>query len=63
MSEPIGVTFSFYSGDQAKQLSVKQVTSSSTFDNVNTPIVGGLYDPALGPTEPSHGNCPTCGPL
>lgn len=53
------VAFGFYSDAEIRELSVKQVTSRLSFDQLNNPVVGGLYDPALGPVD-FHMICPTC---
>ena len=44
------VSFSFLTTDDIRRISVKQVTNPVIFDNLNQPNIGGLYDPALGPT-------------
>ena len=54
------VSFSFLTPEQVRRQSVKAVTSPLTFDSLNHPVVGGLYDPALGPVE-KNGRCTTCG--
>jgi DNA-directed RNA polymerase I subunit RPA1 len=43
------VGFSFYTDEEKHSISVKQITSPVLFDNLKNPVVGGLYDPALGP--------------
>ncbi|CAK4067593.1 unnamed protein product [Aphanomyces euteiches] len=53
------VTFGFYSDDEIRDLSVKQITSRISFDSLKNPVIGGLYDPALGPID-FHMICPTC---
>lgn len=53
------VGFGFYSDAEIRDLSVKQVTSRMSFDHLNNPVIGGLYDPALGPIDFSK-ICPTC---
>ncbi|CAH0486361.1 unnamed protein product [Peronospora farinosa] len=45
------VTFGFYSDAEIRDLSVKKLTSRLSFDALNNPMVGGLYDPALGPID------------
>uniref|UniRef100_A0A914HIV1 DNA-directed RNA polymerase subunit n=1 Tax=Globodera rostochiensis TaxID=31243 RepID=A0A914HIV1_GLORO len=40
------------------QISVLEVTQTSTFDEAGFPVRGGLYDPLLGTSE---GHCETCG--
>ncbi|KAG7392674.1 DNA-directed RNA polymerase I subunit RPA1 [Phytophthora pseudosyringae] len=53
------VAFGFYSDAEIRDLSVKQLTSRLSFDSLNNPVVGGLYDPALGPVD-FNMICPTC---
>ena len=43
-----GVTFRLYSSEEIKALSVKEIKNVETFDNLQQPTTGGLYDPALG---------------
>lgn len=52
--------FQFYSSEQIKALSVKEITNVETFNSLNHPSAGGLYDAALGPTD-SNDVCFTCG--
>ncbi|KAI5064715.1 hypothetical protein GOP47_0019410 [Adiantum capillus-veneris] len=54
------VGFSFYNTAEARAISVKQITSPILLDNMENPVPGGLYDPALGPLDQT-GRCPTCG--
>lgn len=56
----VGTSFAFYTEDEVRALSVKQVTNPQTFDSFNRPTEGGLYDRALGPTDFGV-TCPTCG--
>lgn len=44
-----GVGFGFYSSQEARKLSVKEITEPVLFDNLRNPVPGGLYDPSLGP--------------
>ncbi|RHY34590.1 hypothetical protein DYB32_000813 [Aphanomyces invadans] len=53
------VCFGFYSDDEIRDLSVKQITSRISFDTLKNPVLGGLYDPALGPID-FNMICPTC---
>lgn len=46
--------------EQVRRQSVKAITSPMTFDALNHPVIGGLYDPALGPVE-KNSRCTTCG--
>jgi DNA-directed RNA polymerase I subunit RPA1 len=43
------VGFSFYSAEEIRKLSVKNITNPQLFDTLEHPTSGGLYDPALGP--------------
>ncbi|CAM9295630.1 unnamed protein product, partial [Phaeothamnion confervicola] len=54
------VHFGFLHDDEIRSMSVKQITSPTTFDALNNPLPGGLYDRALGPTE-MFVPCETCG--
>lgn len=53
------VAFGFYSDNEIRDLSVKQLTSRVSYDALNNPVIGGLYDPALGPVD-FNVLCPTC---
>ena len=53
------VAFDFYSPDEIRALSVKEITKPISFDALSNPEVNGLYDPALGPVD-RHAVCPTC---
>ena len=44
------VSFSFLTTEDIHRISVKQITNPVLLDNLNQPNIGGLYDPALGPT-------------
>ena len=53
ISQPVpsaiaAVDFGFYTSDEIKALSVKQIQNPATFDTLLHPVPGGLYDPALG---------------
>ncbi len=43
--------FSFMNTSEARNLSIKQITNSLTFDLLKQPVPNGLYDPALGPVD------------
>ena len=43
-----GLTFSIYTNDEIRKLSVKEITNPQTFDSLMHPTYGGLYDPSLG---------------
>ena len=53
------VEFGFYSTDEIRALSVKQITTKLAFDPLANAVLGGLYDPALGPID-FNMICPTC---
>ena len=52
--------FGFYSDEQIKGLSVLEITSAQTFDEMGHAIPGGLNDARLGAMERDD-ICPTCG--
>ena len=54
------LSFLTYSASQLTALSVKKITNPETFDSLLHPNLGGLYDPALGPTDKQE-VCVTCG--
>jgi DNA-directed RNA polymerase II subunit RPB1 len=58
-SKVIGIQFSILSPKQIREGSVVEVTSRDTFVN-NKPVIGGLFDPRMGVTEPGL-ICPTDG--
>ncbi|CAB5372246.1 unnamed protein product [Rhizophagus irregularis] len=54
ISHPLGnevktASFSCYTSEEIKKLSVKEIFNPVIFDAVGIPNEGGLYDPALGP--------------
>ena len=53
------VSFLAYSTSQITAMSVKKITNPNTFDSLLHPNLGGLYDPALGPTD-KQDVCGTC---
>ena len=57
-----GIAFGFYEPEEIRKLSVKEITNPLAFDQINRPLEGGLYDPALGvsPYE-KYSRCQTCG--
>ncbi|KAJ3233395.1 hypothetical protein HDU78_006496 [Chytriomyces hyalinus] len=55
-----GVSFAFYSAEEIRKLSVKQITNAQLLDAYAHPTQGGLYDPALGPMGIKDW-CATCG--
>jgi len=57
----VGAAFGFYTADDIRKISVKRIWNPQTYDHLNAPNRGGLYDPALGPLDKTFGNCETCG--
>ncbi|RKP17001.1 beta and beta-prime subunits of DNA dependent RNA-polymerase, partial [Rozella allomycis CSF55] len=53
------VNFRFYTQDEIKKISVKQITNPIMFDNLGHVIPNGLYDASLGPVD-KFGVCQTC---
>ena len=45
------ISFSFLTTEEVRRISVKQITNPTLLDELNRPTVGGLYDPALGPSD------------
>lgn len=45
------ISFSFLSAQDIRRISVKQLTNPVLLDDLNRPNLGGLYDPALGPSD------------
>ena len=54
------VNFALYTSDEIKQLSVRRITSTETFDVLGHPVTNGLCDPVLGPAM-DYERCETCG--
>jgi DNA-directed RNA polymerase beta' subunit len=46
------ISFSSLSSQDIRRISVKQIVNPVLLDDLNRPNVGGLYDPALGPSDP-----------
>ncbi|EIW82067.1 beta and beta-prime subunits of DNA dependent RNA-polymerase [Coniophora puteana RWD-64-598 SS2] len=53
------VSFSFLTSQDIRRISVKQIVNPVLLDDLNRPNIGGLYDPALGPSE-RQDICATC---
>lgn len=45
------VAFSFMTTEEIRKTSVLNITEDILLDGSNAPVLGGLYDPALGPTD------------
>ncbi|KAI8773138.1 DNA-directed RNA polymerase I subunit RPA1 [Biomphalaria glabrata] len=52
--------FRVYSKQEILELSVKEIVSPQTFDLLQNAVIGGLHDPALGPSRRDD-RCETCG--
>lgn len=50
-SEVQSVSFSFLNTEDIHRISVKQIVNPTLLDDLNRPNPGGLYDPALGPSD------------
>ncbi|KAG6813000.1 hypothetical protein H0H92_014931 [Tricholoma furcatifolium] len=48
-----GISFSFLTSEDIRRISVKQIVNPVLLDDLNRPNIGGLYDPALGPSDHS----------
>ncbi|GBE80006.1 DNA-directed RNA polymerase I subunit rpa1 [Sparassis crispa] len=53
------ISFSFLSADDVRRISVQKIVNPVLLDDLNRPTIGGLYDPALGPSDRSD-ICATC---
>ncbi|OSD04393.1 beta and beta-prime subunits of DNA dependent RNA-polymerase [Trametes coccinea BRFM310] len=58
-SSVASVSFSFLTTEDVRRISVKQIVNPVLLDELNRPNVGGLYDPALGPSD-KQDICATC---
>ncbi|PSN44886.1 hypothetical protein C0J52_06198 [Blattella germanica] len=57
---PNGLTFSIFSEEEIKKMSVVKITTPLSFNTLGHPYKSGLYDPALGPTSEKSDPCTTC---
>ncbi|KAJ0696338.1 putative DNA-directed RNA polymerase [Helianthus annuus] len=55
-----GVSFSFMTDEEVRKHSVLKVTNPILLDPVGRPMLGGLYDPLLGPID-DQAPCKSCG--
>ncbi|KAG2154984.1 uncharacterized protein EDB93DRAFT_1130600 [Suillus bovinus] len=53
------ISFSFLTAEDIRRISVKQILNPVLLDDLNRPNIGGLYDPALGPSD-RQDICATC---
>ncbi|KAF8639898.1 hypothetical protein AX17_001150 [Amanita inopinata Kibby_2008] len=58
-SSVAGISFSFLTSQDIRRISVKQIINPVLLDDLNRPNIGGLYDPALGPSDQKD-ICETC---
>lgn len=56
---PLNVNFGVFSSEELKKLSVVKISTPLTFTALGHALVGGLYDPALGPSQNGI-LCTTC---
>jgi DNA-directed RNA polymerase I subunit RPA1 len=57
-----GVSFSFFTEEEIKKLSVVEVKETQTFDHLDNPNDYGLHDKKMGISPfDKTGSCPTCG--
>ncbi|XP_057982426.1 DNA-directed RNA polymerase I subunit 1 isoform X2 [Malania oleifera] len=54
------IRFSFYTDEEVKRMSFKKISDPNLLDDVQRPVLGGLYDPALGPLD-ELSSCKSCG--
>nr|CAD7199685.1 unnamed protein product [Timema douglasi] len=59
-TDPKSVTFSLFTAEEIRKLSVVKVCTPLAFNLVGHPLPGGLYDPALGPFSEYCDPCRTC---
>ncbi|CAN6457611.1 unnamed protein product [Victoria cruziana] len=55
------VRMAFYTDEEVRGMSVKEITTPILFDNLGRPVSGGLFDPAMGPWKDEPASCKTCG--
>ncbi|KAF9653451.1 beta and beta-prime subunits of DNA dependent RNA-polymerase [Thelephora ganbajun] len=53
------ISFSFLTTEDIRRVSVKQIINPTLLDDLNRPNLGGLYDPALGPSD-RNDLCKSC---
>ncbi|KMZ66116.1 DNA-directed RNA polymerase [Zostera marina] len=56
------VGFSFYTSEQIRKMSVKKISVPECLNIKGAPVIGGLYDPAMGPINDNE-SCKICGQL
>eukprot|EP01129_Flabellula_baltica_P009496 TRINITY_DN3888_c0_g1_i2.p1 TRINITY_DN3888_c0_g1~~TRINITY_DN3888_c0_g1_i2.p1 ORF type:complete len:1566 (+),score=370.20 TRINITY_DN3888_c0_g1_i2:27-4724(+) len=56
-----GVSFSYYSKEYIKKVSVCEITKPVIVDELGIAIPGGVHDPKMGPLDFGDGACVTCG--
>uniref|UniRef100_A0A182PM06 DNA-directed RNA polymerase subunit n=1 Tax=Anopheles epiroticus TaxID=199890 RepID=A0A182PM06_9DIPT len=57
--DPTNLEFSVFTAEDVRKISVMKVESYRSFDDLGNPIKGGLYDPAMGPSNFGE-ICTTC---
>lgn len=58
--DPDLIQFMVFSSEDIKKLSVTKITTPQSFDSLGNAVLGGLYDPALGPIRDRNELCVTC---
>ncbi|VVC30096.1 RNA polymerase, alpha subunit,RNA polymerase, N-terminal,RNA polymerase Rpb1, domain 4,RNA polymerase [Cinara cedri] len=56
----INLEFKMFSTEDITKLSVARIDSLISFTPLDEPVLGGLYDPRLGPSHMKSGKCLTC---
>ncbi|XP_063236510.1 DNA-directed RNA polymerase I subunit RPA1 [Bacillus rossius redtenbacheri] len=56
----VSASFSLFSGEEIKKLSVVRISTPLVFNVLGHPLPGGLYDPSLGPMSERSDPCKTC---
>uniref|UniRef100_A0A2M4B8J3 DNA-directed RNA polymerase subunit n=1 Tax=Anopheles marajoara TaxID=58244 RepID=A0A2M4B8J3_9DIPT len=57
--DPTNLEFSVFTAEDIRKISVAKVTLARSFDELGHPLRGGLYDPAMGPSNRGE-ICLTC---
>ena len=50
--EVTALSFGFFTVAEARRVSVKRITATEVLDRLDNAVPDGLYDPAMGPTDP-----------
>ncbi|XP_049852539.1 DNA-directed RNA polymerase I subunit rpa1-like [Schistocerca gregaria] len=55
-----GASFGILSDEEVRKITVKNIDNENSVSRLMIPLEGGLYDPAMGPTD-KDSKCETCG--